>query len=159
MSKQQPQVHLWFCCEYLFLFALANKTLIREIITRVGGRARVIRRNETKIKFDWHKHKELNLIDMWLCTHSLRSFVWCDVNDCIQRTEFVIHINQFSHLTSDLYSRMLFLDTETHLLWIQTAFMCVFMYSWFEFNLAVFLCQIKTNQIWYIKFHSYVNQN
>ena len=31
-----------------------------------------------------------------------------------------------------------------HLLWIETEFMCVFMYSWFEFNLAVFLCQETT---------------
>ncbi len=37
-----------------------------------------------------------------------------------------------------------------HLLWIETEFMYVFMYSWFEFNLAVFLCQettfMSTNQ-------------
>ena len=96
-------------------------------------------------------NKELNLIDIWTknwiwylfnCTHSLRSFVWCDMNNCIQRTEFVVHINQFSHLTSDLYSWMLFLDTETRLDWIQITSTWKRTWIQFQFTGGAFLCQI-----------------
>ena len=49
-----------------------------------------------------------------------------------------------------------------HLLWIETEFMCVFMYSWFEFNLAVFLCQettfMNTNQKSNVKIDWYEQQ-
>ena len=49
-----------------------------------------------------------------------------------------------------------------HLLWIETEFMCVFMYSWFEFNLAVFLCQettfMSTNQKSNVKIDWYEQQ-
>ena len=49
-----------------------------------------------------------------------------------------------------------------HLLWIETEFMYVFMYSWFEFNLAVFLCQettfMSTNQKSNVKIDWYEQQ-
>ena len=99
---------------------------------------------------------------MRICTHSLRSFVWCDVNDCIQRTEFVIHINQFSHLTSDLYSRMPFLDTETRLDWIQIT--STWKHTWiqFQFTGGAFLCQettfMSTNQKSNVKIDWYEQQ-
>ena len=114
---------------------------------------------EQRTRFDWHKNWIWYLFN---CTHSLRSFVWCDMNNCIQRTEFVVHINQFSHLTSDLHSWMLFLDTETRLDWIQIT--STWKHTWieFEFTGGMFLCQIdiwtkidwhmNKELTWYIKF-------
>ena len=116
-------------------------------------------------EFDWHMNKELILIDIWF-THSLRSFVWCDMNNCIQRTEFVVHINQFSHLTSDLYSWMLFLDTETRLDWIQITSTWKRTWIQFQFTGGAFLCQIdiwinfdwhmNKELTWYIKFNLFL---